>query len=407
MMPKVRLVLSMFAAIGLLVAISSPAGAGAPVPTKASSHHVPVYAYFYQWYERGSWDRAKKDFPLAGNYSSDDPHVLRNQVRQAKAAGIDGFLTSWKSTPTLNRRLTLLLNIAQAENLDVGVVYEALNFYRRPLPIRTVKADMLRLVAEWGNDLRSSFYGRPLIIWTGTDEYSLADIREVRSALGSRAYLLAASKSVAGYQRVAETVDGEAYYWSSANPRSTSTQRKLNDIGAAVHRHGGIWMAPAASGFDGTTLGHSRVIDRDGGATLSRSLANALRSKPDGIGVISWNEWSENTYIEPGQRYGGEELNVLRNFVREQDGGVVSSGERTPSATSRSTWSGLRAALLLALITALATVALCLRGSRGRRRHKASHARRDEPNDRNVDGCTAELAPDSNGRRHSVYLPTR
>ena len=34
-----------------------------------------------------------------GRYSSDDRDVMRQQVRWAKRAGIDGFIVSWKSTP--------------------------------------------------------------------------------------------------------------------------------------------------------------------------------------------------------------------------------------------------------------------------------------------------------------------
>ncbi len=37
---------------------------------------------------------------------------------------------------------------------------------------------------------------------------------------------------------------------------------------------------------------------RKGGATLRRSSPRRAAS-PDAIGLISWNEFSENTYVEP------------------------------------------------------------------------------------------------------------
>ncbi|MGH8960750.1 MAG: hypothetical protein ACRDWT_06005, partial [Jatrophihabitantaceae bacterium] len=162
----------------------------------------PVYAYFYQWFAASSWTRAKVDYPLIGKYSSDDVSVLREQVRQARAAGIDGFLTSWKNTPALDRRLNLLVRVAQQWNFDVGVVYEALDFSRHPLPVATVESGMRYLVAHWGQSLRSRYYSRPVIIWTGTDQYSRADVQQVRTALGTSVLLLAAAKSVPGYQRI-------------------------------------------------------------------------------------------------------------------------------------------------------------------------------------------------------------
>jgi hypothetical protein len=310
----------------------------------------PVYAYFYQWFSASSWDRAKDDYPLAGRYSSDDATVIAKQVHEARNAGLDGFLTSWKDTPQLDRRLDRLLRVSVRWHFDIGVVYEALDFYRRPLPVSTVEHDLTLLVDRWGTRLTSSFYDRPLIIWTGIDEYSRAEVQRVRDALGDQALLLASAKQVADYDRIADLVDGEAYYWSSADPTSSLTPRKLGELSADVHAHGGIWMAPATCGYDGTTLGHTRVVPRDHGQTLLRSLDLAYASRPDGVAVISWNEWSENTYIEPGQRYGDEELTVLRRYI----------ASRTSSASSddngAKAWPGLRAVVILFMSSALATV---------------------------------------------------
>lgn len=332
-------------------------------PAPATGKAVPVFAYFYQWFDPTSWRRAKQDFPLAGRYSSDDEKTLRTQVQQASAAGIHGFLTSWKSTATLNRRLDLLVRVATPQGFDLGVVYEALDFQRRPLPVATVRSDLVHLVTRWGSGLRSRSFDRPLVIWTGTDQYSVADVQAVRAALGHHAYLLAASKSVAGYLRIADHVDGEAYYWSSANPSAPGTLKKLSAMGEAVHAHHGIWLAPGASGFDGRTLGHSRVIDRKGGQTLVKSLDNAFASAPDAVGVISWNEWSENTYIEPGERYGSQELNVLRTYLEQQQGLPAHRVAAVPSQprSAKASWNGLQATVLLSVITLVAVLWLTSR----------------------------------------------
>lgn len=355
------------ATLGAEAALGTPSPGSSPVGVAGDS--VPVFAYFYQWFNPSSWDRAKIDFPLIGQYSSDDPRVLRTQVREARHAGINGFLTSWKDTVSLDRRLNLLIDVARQQHLQLGVVYEALDFARRPLPIATVKADLLHLVTRWGPGLGSNSFGRPLIIWTGTDQYSLADVRQVRSALGHRALLLASEKNVADYEQIASLVDGDAYYWSSADPNSSFTAPKLVEMGAAVHAHHGIWIAPATSGFNGRPLGHTRVVSRDGGVTLQRSLAEAFASKPDAVGVISWNEWSENTYIEPGEKYGSQELNVLRTYLEQRRG--ISSGHRTqPRAVRNGTpilnWSGLQAAIALALITCIGIALLTFRAQRRR-----------------------------------------
>jgi hypothetical protein len=281
--------------------------------------------YFYQWYTDSSWRRAKEDTPLIGPYSSADPTVLHTQIAQIKAAGIDGILTSWKNNDQLNNNLQMLVDQATPAHLDLGVVYEALDFTRHPLPIDTVRADMLYLLDRWGANLRSPYFGAPVIIWTGTNEYTPEQVRSVHDALAGRALLLAASKNVDDYNAVADDVDGEAYYWSSSDPSSPKTAEKLADMGAAVRAHGGVWIAPAAAGFDGRTLGHTRVIARNNGQSLVQSLKIAYASDPTAVGVISWNEWSENTYIEPGLRYGSTELDALTNYLRDIRAGTTSS----------------------------------------------------------------------------------
>jgi hypothetical protein len=288
--------------------------------------------------------------------------VLRKQVHEARGAGINGFLTSWKDTPALDRRLGRLIRVASQWHFDLGVVYEALDFARKPLPIATVEHDMQLLVTRWGTALRSRYYGKPIIIWTGTNEYSRSDIQAVRTMLGSRALLLAASKDVAGYEDIADLVDGEAYYWSSADPNSKYTAAKLRAMSTAVHAHDGIWIAPVTAGFDGRTLGHTRIIPRAGGATLRRSLGLAFADKPDAIGVISWNEWSENTYIEPGIQYGNEELNALRDYLAARDS--AQSGKKSAPAAG---WSGLRAAGVLAAVSLACGLVAWLVGRRRRR----------------------------------------
>lgn len=225
--------------------------------------------------------------------------------------------------------------------------------------------------------MKSTYYGRPIIIWTGTDQYSVADVQLVRAAIGDRAFLLAASKQVDDYERIADLVDGEAYYWSSANPDSPATSTKLSAMSKAVHAHGGIWIAPAASGYDGRTLGGSRVIDRKDGQTLERSLDNAFATSPDCVGLISWNEWSENTYIEPGHKYGDREITVLRNYLRQRDPEAALLGPRPESNSggSGSAWTGARAALALAVFTACTALGLVALERRKRRRSRPAHRR--------------------------------
>jgi hypothetical protein len=79
----------------------------------------------------------------------------------------------------------------------------------------------------------------------------------------------------------------------------------------AVHEHQGIWIPPAAPGFDARMIGGSSVVDRKNGDTLRTQVSTAMTSSPDALGIISWNEFSENSHIEPSKAYGTEYLDVL------------------------------------------------------------------------------------------------
>ena len=49
-------------------------------------------------------------------------------------------------------------------------------------------------------------------------------------------------------------------------------------------------------------VGGTSVVDRGGGRRCAREFDAATGSSPDAIGLISWNEFSENTHVEPSRQ---------------------------------------------------------------------------------------------------------
>lgn len=322
----------MFLLVGLLCS-------AAPTTTSAKTDAVPVLAYYYIWFDARSWDRAKNDYPVLGLYSSDDKSVMREHIRLAKQAGIDGFIVSWKSSEKLDRRLKQLVAIADEEDFKLAVIYQGLDFKRQPLDIAKIEADLDDFVSQYGKDPAFNVFPRPLMIWSGTWEYSRQDVATVRKQVGDRLFLLASEKNVDGYERLADLVDGNAYYWSSVDPETfPGYQQKLDAMAEAVHARDGLWIAPAAPGFDARLLDGTRVVERKDGATLRRQMQAAGQSSPDAIGLISWNEFSENSHLEPSVNYGTLYLEVLAD-IRGRDfhsgiapmGSGSAQGEKFPN----------------------------------------------------------------------------
>lgn len=297
--------------LGLFSVEPPPLGSAQPV-TEAPVNGTPVLAYYYIWFDTQSWDRAKTDYPLLGRYSSDNAAVMRQHIRWAKEAGLSGFIVSWKGTDKLNRRLDQLVEIAEQEDFKLAIIYESLDFERNPLPVEQVDADLNYFVNRYADHPVFDLFGKPVVIWAGTWEFSLKEIQSVVQDKREHVFILASEKNVKGYQRLAKLVDGDAYYWSSVNPDThPGYPEKLVTMGEAVHANGGLWIAPAAPGFDSRLLGGTTVIDRKAGETLQTEMEAALQSAPDAIGLISWNEFSENSHIEPSKKYDSQYLKVL------------------------------------------------------------------------------------------------
>ncbi len=314
-------------------------------PAKASP--LPVWGYYYIWFAESSWKRAKIDTPLLGCYTSDDPAVMRAHIRQAKAVGITGFLVSWKHTGTLDSRLHTLATVAARENFSLGVVYQALDFQRHPLPLATVQGDLTWFAQTYGHDPVFAGSGKPTVVWTGTEQFDTAAVEQVAAAVRPTLSLLSSAKSVPDYQRVAASVEGNAYYWSSGDPATKGYGKKLTALGQAVHEKGGRWIAPAAPGYDGVPLGGTRQVGRADGKTLQVSLQAALASEPDALGIISWNEWSENTYVEPSSAYGTKDLAVLAGVLHGKVPELVDLDSSDVSSASSDGWRGWYSAAVL------------------------------------------------------------
>jgi Glycosyl hydrolase family 99 len=328
--PALRTALA--AAVGLCLAL----GAGpAPRPAEAAASPVPVLAYYYIWFNVTSWNRAKTDYPQLGRYSSDDEAVMRTHVRWAKAAGIDGFIVSWKSTEPLNRRLEQLMRVARQEDFKLAIIYQGLDFSRHPQPVARVAADLDRFVERYAGDPVFELFDRPLVIWSGTWEFSAADIGAVTRPLRNYLLVLGSEKSAEGYRRIARLVDGDAYYWSSVNPATNRNHApKLNEMGTLVHANQGLWIAPAAPGFDARLVGGSTVVERRDGATLREQFQAAIGSSPDAVGLISWNEFSENSHVEPSRQFGSRYLKVLAGMQETAVDGLPQFDSSEPSGRS-------------------------------------------------------------------------
>lgn len=321
----------------------------------ATSDPIPVLAHYYIWFDASSWGRAKIDYPALGRYSSDEERVMQRHVAWAQEAGIDAFVVSWKSTPALDARLEQLVGIAADAGFRLAITYQALDFDRNPLPIDRVQRDLERFADRYADDPVFDVFGRPLVIWTGTWAFEADDIARVVDTVDDDLLVLASERDVEGIERLRGIVDGDAYYWSSVDPqRYGDVGGRLEDMAQAVRADGGLWIAPVAPGFDARLVGGTSVVERRDGETLRERWSAALESSPDAIGLISWNEFSENTHVEPSDDFGTRYLEVVADLtgagVPQLDGVDASDGGGTVRSFRPAVLGGLLAVLAIAAV---------------------------------------------------------
>jgi hypothetical protein len=101
------------------------------------------------------------------------------------------------------------------------------------------------------------------------------------------------------------------------------------------------------------------------GETLQIQFNTALQSSPDAIGLISWNEFSENSHIEPSENYGQRYLDVLTN-IRDVPAPVVQNYDSSEPGDILNDPGASRAIALgsIGLLTVISLVILVRRTTR-------------------------------------------
>jgi len=303
-----------------LIAVLLALGAGAAWAARpaAAAGHLPVLVYHYMWFDATQWSHDKDDRPLIGHYCSDTESVMVKQMTEAKNHGIDGFIVGWNHNRTLDSRLTKMIAAAHATGFKLAVAYQSLNVKRSPRSVATVHAALRYLAPVMAANpgvFHISGLGANIVSWEGTWAFSRAHIKTIVSGMHSLT-ILCSEKQIADYKAKADLFSGDAYYWSSANALTQGgpVRSKLTSFGRAVHDHAGLWLCPAAPGYNARQIGGRLVVPRRRGKEFTAYLDIAAHASPDAIAVISWNEFSENTYIEPSVVCGSSALNVVRTF---------------------------------------------------------------------------------------------
>lgn len=313
----------------VLITVMSLMVAGFTPSQAQSEQHVWAF-YMGFWAGGASWDwqaDVLTDYPAIGNYDSRDGGVAGTQIDQAKSAGIDGFVVSWNglgdqgtSTPVLNN----LLDRAGERGFQVGAAIDAFT------PEFVSNRDTLISSISWLVNDRANhpaylrYQGKPVIFFAfqGNLGLSSAEWQEIRNSIDPDRNTYWIAEGLNGCCLYGGAMDGMYAFnlaWANGSSGTYSGQRSR-----VLNAGGSIYIPTVHPGWD-----EALIAARDGrpnptsprgrqdGQFLANSFRGAAASGADIILVGTWNEYMENSHIEPSQQYGTQSLDVLRPLIEE------------------------------------------------------------------------------------------
>jgi hypothetical protein len=278
-------------------------------------------ALYYPWYSLDNWSNpVLKDHPVTP-YASNDPTAIDRQMDQAKSAGINAFTVSWIGPgSSSDNNFKIMLTEAAKKNFYLGFFLETTG---GDLPNNTQRAiDWLSYIAsQYSNSPNVlKVAGRPVVTPWLTNLITPATWTTIRAAVRAKGQdvWLMSDKQETEY---IDVMDGVRYSGGIAGlGEKVRYYSVLADNPAPK-----LWIGTVMPGFDERNLSdrgpNPRFIDRNNGAYFTGELDAVFKNSPQWVIVDTWNEWYENTYLEPSVNYGDQYLQIagryLKNWVQQ------------------------------------------------------------------------------------------
>jgi len=285
------------------------------VTTRASvaASNKLVLAFYYPWYDQNIWNDPKVLDRPPDRYTSTDANVTARQIEQAKSANIDAFVSAWYGPSTqfnqTETNLRALLNLATQKSFGIGVLFETAGpFFHNAGDVQSAIASLLATHAKQPSYLK--WNGKPVVFFWAQNQYSRATWQSIRAQVDPNHSTIWIAE---GFDMSLLGVfdGGYLYNIAWAGDVGATEQQWASRVRAA----GGQWVGTVMPGWDDIRLverGGRYARSREGGAWYARTWAGAASTNPDWIVITSWNEFVENTYIEPSANYGAQYLDLTR-----------------------------------------------------------------------------------------------
>ncbi len=343
---------------------SSPlAATSAPVTTSYTASPSTVYMHYYLWWTPLHWhDKLGSSYPYSsvpapapgsmsatgcnptvtypgatiidvpseGLYDQNQAATFDRHIAAAVGARVTGFLVNWQGTGQAsqapsssgyNARLDLIVARVNAYNSAHGTAFrlalalDAFGNYSRSATAIINDINYFRSRYAGNVAFADRYGGEPMVMLMASRQFALVTIQAVSSAERSHVLLLG-DETYSSWNRDAAYLDGTGYYWSSQDPwNNPQSGQQIGSLASQVHSAGKAWFSPFTGGFNTQLNGGTTCVPRNGVKTLDAVWSLNVGSAPQGWFGISWNEFVENTYLEPSSLYGPTYLNEIARLI--------------------------------------------------------------------------------------------
>jgi acid phosphatase len=256
-------------ALAFAVFHQSESSAAATTPVRA--------AFYYPWYPESWTTPGPHDNPALGLYDQNNATILASHISMAKYAGLDAFISSWWGAGSkTDVRLPNLLNAAAAQDFKIAPYYEQ----GAVSSDSQIATDFNRLASLDGNPAWLQANGKPVVFIynAASGNSTCSGIQRYLDAAAGRFYLN--FKVFGGYTSCGNQPDS----WHQYGP-ATATDAQ------------GPYSFSVSPGFYKYNESTPRLT-RDP-ARFASNLASMVASGAQWQLVTTFNEWGEDTSVEP------------------------------------------------------------------------------------------------------------
>jgi hypothetical protein len=317
------------AAAVLLLTFAFVIATGPSQPASAQSNcHVWAY-YMGFWTSAGAWEHQGNiltDRPSRGYYSTGDPGTVAAQIDEAKSAGIEAFVVDWWGPGDAGTTGALNNMLDRAAERGFQVAASVDSFGGQSNAGRGAMTDALRhLVTDRvHHPAYLRYQGKPVIFFAFQQNagISLGEWQAIRAEIDPSHDTIWVAEGTKYCPLCGSVMDGMYAFnmaWSDGKPHFYTRDRDV------VHESGGWFYVPTVHpGWDESRVaardGRSNPTsrrDRAGGQFMRLLWQGAAATGTDVRMIVSWNEFIENSHMEPSANYGDTYLGVVRDLTAQ------------------------------------------------------------------------------------------